>query len=50
MFKFSAHIFLFFMVLVAGTVACSAGSAAVPGAGSEPSILLKRLRRVSKRQ
>jgi peptide-methionine (S)-S-oxide reductase len=34
MFKFSAHIFLFFMVLVAGTVACSAGSAAgaaVPG-------------------
>jgi peptide-methionine (S)-S-oxide reductase len=34
MFRFSAHIFLLFMVLVAGTVACSAGSAAgavVPG-------------------
>jgi len=34
MFKFSAHIFLLFMVLIAGTVACSAGSAAgaaVPG-------------------
>lgn len=34
MFRFSAHIFLLFMVLVAGTVDCSAGSAtgaAVPG-------------------
>ncbi|MGZ4733322.1 MAG: peptide-methionine (S)-S-oxide reductase MsrA [Terriglobales bacterium] len=34
MFRFSAHIFLLFMILVAGTVACSAGSAAgaaVPG-------------------
>ena len=31
MFRFSAHIFLLFLVLVAGTVACSAGSAAVPG-------------------
>src|SRR5690242_18802122 len=31
MFRFSAHIFLLFMVLVAGTVACSAGNAAVPG-------------------
>ncbi len=28
MFRFSAHIFLLFMILVAGTVACSAGSAA----------------------
>jgi peptide-methionine (S)-S-oxide reductase len=33
MFRFSAHIFLLFLVLVAGTVACSAGSAAVPGPG-----------------
>ncbi|MGC2185125.1 MAG: peptide-methionine (S)-S-oxide reductase MsrA [Terriglobales bacterium] len=34
MFKSSVHIFLFFLLLVAGTVACSAGSAAavaVPG-------------------
>jgi peptide-methionine (S)-S-oxide reductase len=31
MFRFSAHIFLLFLVLVAGTVACSAGNAAVPG-------------------
>ncbi len=31
MFRFSAHIFLLFLILVAGTVACSAGSAAVPG-------------------
>ena len=31
MFRISAHIFLLFLVLVAGTVACSAGSAAVPG-------------------
>ena len=31
MFRFSAHIFLLFMVLVAGTVACSAGNAEVPG-------------------
>ncbi len=28
MFKFSVHIFLLFLILVAGTVACSAGSAA----------------------
>jgi peptide-methionine (S)-S-oxide reductase len=33
MFRFLAHIFLLFLVLVAGTVACSAGSAAVPGPG-----------------
>jgi peptide-methionine (S)-S-oxide reductase len=31
MFRFSGHIFLLFMVLIAGTVACSAGNAAVPG-------------------
>ena len=34
MFRISAHVFLLFLVLVAGTVACSAGSAAsaaVPG-------------------
>ena len=31
MFRFSGHIFLLFLVLIAGTVACSAGSAAVPG-------------------
>ncbi len=31
MFRISAHIFLLFLILVAGTVACSAGSAAVPG-------------------
>lgn len=29
MFRFSAHIFILFMVLMVGTVACSAGSAAV---------------------
>ena len=33
MFRFLTHIFLLFLVLVAGTVACSAGSAAVPGPG-----------------
>jgi len=31
MFRTSAHVFLLFLVLVASTVACSAGSAAVPG-------------------
>ncbi len=32
MFRFSAHIFLLFLVLIAGTVACSAGSCrSVPG-------------------
>jgi peptide-methionine (S)-S-oxide reductase len=37
MFRFSAHIFLLFMVLMAGTVACGAGSAAVavPGPAAD---------------
>ncbi len=44
MFKFSAQVFLLFLVLVAGTVACSAGSAstvAVPGPALDASTAAK---------